>query len=517
MIITLTKSKAAIADYQNIISAESNGLRDTLASMLEAAATAGVLDGGQWVEREVLGTVKNSAEFSFDWTTANADAVQWAFWNVGELITGINRTTVEAIQSDVAEWIENGETLGALTNRLQGKYTFSRARAKLIASTEITRAYAEGNVTAWKESGVVEGVQVVTANDERVCPVCAPLGGLSYDPKGGAIAASVAQQSSSGARAKLGESFIHPGGAGLAGKYAGRPFRSPPFHPGCRCSLSPVILMAAPAEPPTAPAAAPQPQPTQPTLFGSAEPAPALIELGGQAAQGAPIPARAPAPAGPSVSKSITYGRGKLTPAIDEALAAIDSVHGDGQLSAIPIRPSSARNYAGRYRFRPASAFGPEQAVDIEISRMGPHPQTTIAHEIGHWLEGVAHDDKFYNSAELKQALNSSEAIQTLRDMKRRPNDYTITKTVQTRNGPVSFTRTPDGPYMDYLLKDYEIWARAYAQYISTRSGNATMIAQIAEEVDDLLYGAQQWAAADFEPIAAAIDDIFEQKGWITR
>jgi hypothetical protein len=80
----------------------------------------------------------------------------------------------------------------------------------MIAVTEVTRSYAEGNQIAWKESGVVEGKEWNTANDEIVarCPICWPLHGVVIP---------------------IGEEF--DGG-----------FDGPPAHPRCRCWITPVVI-----------------------------------------------------------------------------------------------------------------------------------------------------------------------------------------------------------------------------------------------------------------------------------
>lgn len=72
---------------------------------------------------------------------------------------------------------------------------------------------------------------------------------------------------------------------------------------------------------------------------------------------------------------------------------------------------------------------------------------------------------------------------------------------------------------MQYALKTEEAWARAYAQYIATKSGNAAMLAELnaaRNRIVDGRYFATQWADEDFEPIMDAIDELFQSQGWIT-
>lgn len=50
-------------------------------------------------------------------------------------------------------------------------------RADLIAVTEVARAQSVADVNAWSQSGVVEGTEWFTAEDEKVCKFCGPMNG----------------------------------------------------------------------------------------------------------------------------------------------------------------------------------------------------------------------------------------------------------------------------------------------------------------------------------------------------
>ena len=73
--------------------------------------------------------------------------------------------------------------------------------------------------------------------------------------------------------------------------------------------------------------------------------------------------------------------------------------------------------------------------------------------------------------------------------------------------------------YASYLLQTHEIWARSYAQYIAVRSGDKLMLEQLktmqAVKQHASVYYASQWDDDDFEPIAKAIDELFEELGWL--
>lgn len=178
------------------VPATSGAVRDALRRALIESADLGVRIAVRQLASVGLG---------MDWTLANTAAREWANEYVGELIGRINETTRRQVRQAVAAWVENGEPLEALIDELA--VTFGRERAELIASTEVTRAYAQGQVESYRLSGVIGRMEWRTAVDERVCPVCGPLHGT---------------------RASFDETF--------EGDLA-----MPPAHPRCRCWLAPVV------------------------------------------------------------------------------------------------------------------------------------------------------------------------------------------------------------------------------------------------------------------------------------
>lgn len=80
--------------------------------------------------------------------------------------------------------------------------TFGQKRADLVARTETTRLYSEGNRLSYKADGVQQ-VEWRTVGDGRVDPVCADLDGEKMPVEGATM--------------------------------------YPPAHPGCRCWIAPVI------------------------------------------------------------------------------------------------------------------------------------------------------------------------------------------------------------------------------------------------------------------------------------
>lgn len=183
--------------------------RDTLEALIRDWALAGADFGREQVERAIFGTQKQVADgIAVDWMLANDMAADWARGYSFSLVSGIEDTTKRYLQREVSGFATSGETFQQFSRRMVDASVFSPTRAQMIAVTEVTRSYAQGNVQAWTASGVTEGKEWNTANDELVCPICGPLDGKQTK---------------------------------LDGKFDGS-YEGPPAHPRCRCWLTPVAI-----------------------------------------------------------------------------------------------------------------------------------------------------------------------------------------------------------------------------------------------------------------------------------
>lgn len=177
---------------------------DAVIAVLRDIALDGADFGKGQIERYVFGIRKDF--FGINWDLINYAAEQWARQYGAALVRGITDTTRDRIRGEVAQWATNKESISQLAQRLaEPSGPFGLKRAKTIAVTETTRAFAEGNRAAWKESKVVERQRWNTANDELVCPICGPLHNKVIG---------------------INETFSTGG---------------PPAHPNCRCWITPVV------------------------------------------------------------------------------------------------------------------------------------------------------------------------------------------------------------------------------------------------------------------------------------
>jgi len=158
--------------------------QDAIVSELQRVAMAGAEHGRVTIEREVFGVKGVDVGM---WELANNAAAQWALTYGYELVRGILDTTRDWLQLQIAEYVNNSQTIGQLIQRIQAGSGYSEARAHRIAVTETTRAFFSGSHAAWKASGVIERKQVRTNMDEKVCPICSAKSDKIYeldDPEG---------------------------------------------------------------------------------------------------------------------------------------------------------------------------------------------------------------------------------------------------------------------------------------------------------------------------------------------
>lgn len=133
----------------------------------------------------------------------------WAQSYARDLVNGIAGTTANQIADAVGRFASTpGVTLGDIAGQLFSPEV-NLSRAYSIATTEITRAYAESNaIVARQLAQRYPGMPIVkrwaTNNDSLVCPVCGPLN-----------------------QKEIAHDALF--------KSAGKEFNQPPAHPNCRC------------------------------------------------------------------------------------------------------------------------------------------------------------------------------------------------------------------------------------------------------------------------------------------
>lgn len=207
----------------------------------------------------------------------------------------------------------------------------------------------------------------------------------------------------------------------------------------------------------------------------------------------------------------------------------IDRVHGDGRLPKIPVELTSSKRVHGSYHYRYSrDRFGnlTHEPSMVKMARSADHTRLTFAHETGHFLDQQWFGDKLWYSskvagqgnptvpgmAELMGTIRGSGAVRKLEDMHQAARRRQRWPHAMP-DGSIREVMLDSG-HLKYVLTDEELFARSYAQYIATRSGDDVMRAELARLTNPTdVYHAKQWADDDFEPIARAFDELFEKNG----
>lgn len=205
------------------------GMEDELGPLLKIFL-AGAERGKEILDQSASAAppIANKATFRIDWQLMHRLARDWARRFTADLVRGINETTLGVFRNAISDWIERGGKLEDLAKYIEGKlpeldipegwspgklkWAVSRERARLIAQTETTRAYAQGSINLWEQAGVTQA-KWRTNNDELVCPICGALNNVVGNVK---------------------EGWRHP---------KTNKVYQVPAHPGCRCFLSPVVAL----------------------------------------------------------------------------------------------------------------------------------------------------------------------------------------------------------------------------------------------------------------------------------
>lgn len=138
-------------------------------------------------------------------------------------------TAYERIRKSLAEGIGKGESVPELTKIVRAEYdSLKMYQAENIARSETARATGFAQVDAYIQSGVVEGKEWLVTEDDRLCEYCLAMES-SYDSKLGLNDSFF----------KVGDSVIGVDGGVMQLDYSD--VDAPPLHPGCRCTILPVL------------------------------------------------------------------------------------------------------------------------------------------------------------------------------------------------------------------------------------------------------------------------------------
>jgi len=180
---------------------------------------------------------------------------------------------------------------------------------------------------------------------------------------------------------------------------------------------------------------------------------------------------------------------------VEKVSGIIDEVHGDGVLPSIPVDSiTDAPSVLGEF----ARSIDAATPMRIGVRNGNLWPELTLVHELGHFVDMSGFADRRFKN-ERKFGSERAKGVFEL--------------WLDTVKASPTFSRIPnvdDG----YWLRNRELFARCYAQWIALRSGH-----QLLKDQLDIIRKApaswQQWPDDEFKPIANAMDVIFDSKDWL--
>lgn len=215
------------------------------------------------------------------------------------------------------------------------------------------------------------------------------------------------------------------------------------------------------------------------------------------------------------------------TPEVRQGVDAVSSVHKfPSDVPQIPIKREDGRASYGILKVEEAWSNDPErfgrtiEPLFLSVrSYNNEHQRTTAIHEIGHYVDltslgrpGLWESEKavFDDTSELRDwwmAVFKSRAYAMLTHFQSKSNDPWHIK---------------NHDYITYSLDPKELWARSYAQWVTSKRPKEGMSRALHLEIESFqsqpaqnITGAMQWDNVDFEPIGRAIDELMESKGWL--
>jgi len=164
-------------------------------------------------------------------------AIEWIEANAKNAAFSITDTQYEALKKTLMEGLADGESIATLRKRIETTMDIARARAEMIARTEVLKASNRGALIAYKQSGLVEGKQWLATADRRTCAACSEMDGKTMP-----LDEPFFKKGDSFNFSKPGEEFegTVPEG-GLDMKFDYEEIQHPGLHCGCRCCLVAVL------------------------------------------------------------------------------------------------------------------------------------------------------------------------------------------------------------------------------------------------------------------------------------
>jgi hypothetical protein len=218
--------------------------------------------------------------------------------------------------------------------------------------------------------------------------------------------------------------------------------------------------------------------------------------------EGYGVAAGGPLPSSIAIGPKIQISQPEKGKHLARVLGLIDDLHGDGPLHDLPMRfANDPINMGSFWRTNPPHATAQRITISTHFPSISGQ-EFTFAHELGHYLDlqGMRSKTGWFGS----EAKDFSPSMTKLFDLLLDSPEIRALKASKRSN------------HRNYLLRRREIWARAYAQYVATRTGDPGLLAGLEDwRTMRGINGFAQWTDDSFEPIMKAIDELFLELGWL--
>lgn len=182
-----------------------------------------------------------------------------------------------------------------------------------------------------------------------------------------------------------------------------------------------------------------------------------------------------------------------------EAADAIDTIHG-GPIPPVTVELVQSipgvSDAAGEYR--------PSTSTIVLVPASAALERATFWHEFGHHVDyHLLGNGYTAGSPYRREAVRWRHAVYNSRTVL----DLEAVRKKALALGP---SGAEEVRYFEYLQRRQEIWARAYEQWIATRSNQPAILAMMRNEAPE-----GYWPDAEFQPIAGELDAMFRGFGWL--
>jgi len=194
---------------------------EAIKRLLAALAVGQLLEKMKPVYQDVVETfgadMMQTLEIDLTFDLLNPRVVDFLEMEATKYIAGINETTRRALQAELAEGVEAGESIPELAKRVSAVFEQAKGpRSTVIARTEVVRASNFGNFEAMRQAAV-EQKEWLATRDERVRDEHLAMDGQVKPVDQPFVAPS-------------GQEAMYPGDFGVAG-----------LDVNCRCTVLPVV------------------------------------------------------------------------------------------------------------------------------------------------------------------------------------------------------------------------------------------------------------------------------------